>query len=28
LACHSNWFLILHSSQFCKISTNYNYQQL
>jgi len=27
-ACHSNWFLIHHSSWFCKISTNYNYRQL
>jgi len=25
--CHSNWFLIHHSSWFCKISTNYNYKQ-
>jgi hypothetical protein len=27
-ACHTNWFLIHHSSWFCKISTNYNYKQL
>jgi len=25
--CHSNWFLIPHSSWFCNISTNYNYKQ-
>jgi len=27
-ARHSNWFLIHHSSWFCKISINYNYKQL